>query len=71
MLAVTQHAELDEMFVQVKLMFPCNRPHTSSRRNAWALTPWMFLVQDAPAAPAKTKAMSVTSPWHCELQALD
>ena len=45
--------------------------HTSTRRNAWALTPWMFLVQDAPAAPAKTKAMSVTSPWHCELQALD
>jgi hypothetical protein len=33
-----------------------------SRRNAWALTPWMFLVQDAPAAPAKTKAMSVTGP---------
>jgi hypothetical protein len=32
MLAVTQHAELDEMFVQVKLMFPCNRPHTSTRK---------------------------------------
>jgi hypothetical protein len=53
-------------------------PRSAGWRMKWSrfpgemrgLTPSMFLVQNAPAAHAKTKAMSVAGAWHCELQAL-
>lgn len=52
--AAPQHKDAKRWCATIKRM--ADQMVALSRRNAWALTPSEFLVQDAPADPAKTKA---------------